>query len=267
MRYITHVIQTIKNTSPKIYWVSLITVFLTLVCFAGLLLDDRILMGVNVWLKPLKFSVSIFIFIITYGFLISLYPYSKKKISILTGITAWTFLVELLIIICQGARGVKSHYNMETPLDALMFASLGILVSVNILLMVLMAIDAIRLKLKSSKTIQWSIVLGWLIALIGSWVGGDMIRQMSHNVGIADGGAGLPGLNWSTIAGDLRVAHFFGLHAIQLIPLFAFVVTKIFKEQTKKQIATVTIFGLLYSAWMGFTFYQAKQGIALIEQL
>ena len=92
-----------------------------------------------------------------------------------------------------------------------------------------------------------------------------MISQMGHNVGVADGGAGLPLVNWSTIAGDLRIAHFFGLHAIQVIPLFALWVSKKWNASTRNQLLIVTIFGLLYAGWIGYTFYQAKQGIALIQ--
>ena len=92
-----------------------------------------------------------------------------------------------------------------------------------------------------------------------------MISQLSHNVAVADGGAGLPLVNWSTVGGDLRIAHFFGLHGIQIIPLFAWWLSKKWKAAQTKQIVVVIAFGLLYAAWIGHTFYQAKQGIPLIN--
>jgi len=92
-----------------------------------------------------------------------------------------------------------------------------------------------------------------------------MIGQMAHTVGAVDGGEGLPLVNWSTINGDLRVAHFFGLHGLQIIPLFALWLSKKWNASNSKQIMAVLFLGLLYAGWIGFTFYQAKQGMPLLK--
>ena len=265
MKYIKDIRDILKEQSPLLYYIVIAHLIIMIPCFIGLLVDERTLLGVNVWIKPLKFVISGAIFIATVGYFVTLYPFSNRKKSIINNTTAVTLLIEVLIIIAQAARGVRSHYNMESPLDGLLFAAMGILVGINVLTMALFFVETIRKKLDTTKAIQWAILMGWIIILLGSMVGGQMIGQMSHNVGVADGGEGLPLLNWSTVAGDLRVAHFFGLHGLQIIPLFAFMLAKKWKATDKKQIIAVSIFGLLYATWIGYTFYQAKQGMPFIN--
>ena len=265
MKSLNHVLSTVRKESPALYGIVIIHFLLALVCLIGLVVDSRTLMGVNVWLKPLKFTISGGIYILTLGFLTTLYPFSRIKKSIITNIVAWTLLVEILIIVFQGSRGVLSHYNQSSVFDALLFAAMGILIGINVLIMVFFIIETLRLKLNTTRTVQWAILLGWIIVFFGSWVGGQMIGQQAHNVGIADGGEGLPLLNWSTIGGDLRVAHFFGLHGLQIVPLFALWLTGRWKTTKIRQTTVVVLFGLLYASWIAFTFYQAKQGMPLIK--
>ncbi len=265
MSYAKQILRTVKAESPILYGVVMIHLMLAIVCIIGLFVDDRTLMGVNVWIKPLKFSISGGIYILTLGYLITLYPFSRRKKNIINNLVSWTLLIEIGIIVYQASRGVQSHYNQTTLFDGLLFAAMGILIAVNVLVMVLFIFETIRLRLKTIKSIQLAILLGWLVVFFGSWVGGQMIGQMSHNVGVTDGGAGLPLVNWSTIAGDLRIAHFFGLHGIQIIPLFAVWLSKKWNTTSRNQIFVVIVFGLLYASWIGFTFYQAKQGMPLIK--
>jgi hypothetical protein len=266
MNYLKNILRTVKQSSPILYAIVLIHFITAILTLFGMFIDDRTIMGINVWIKPLKFLISSGIYILTLGYLITLYPFSKRKKNIINNIVAWTLLFETGIIVYQGARGVQSHYNQSSLFDGLLFAAMGILIAINVLIMVLFIIESLRLKLQTPKAIQWAICLAWVIVLFGSWIGGQMISQMSHNVGVEDGGAGIPLLNWSTLGGDLRVAHFFGLHALQIIPLFAFWVTKKRGMHDRNQIILVTIFALLYASWIGFTFYQASQGVALIKQ-
>jgi hypothetical protein len=78
--------------------------------------------------------------------------------------------------------------------------------------------------------------LGMTITIVGALTGGLMTRPTAeqiaaarlsgeiprsgaHTVGAPDGGPGLPGTGWSVTHGDLRVPHFVGLHAMQVLPL------------------------------------------------
>ena len=226
MNQINNVIKTVRKNSPILFGIVMINILFALISIVGIFVDERTLMGVNVWIKPLKFAISTGIYILTVVYLITLYPHSKRKRNILNNLVSWSLLFEVGIIVAQGARSVQSHYNQTSLLDGLLFAAMGILIAINVLIMGWFVFHTLRLKLKVDKTIQWTILFGWIIILVGSWIGGQMISQLSHNIGIADGGDGLPLVNWSTIAGDLRVAHFFGIHGLQAIPFFAYILLK-----------------------------------------
>ena len=264
MIYLKHVFNTVKKHSPILYWIVIVHFVFAIASILGNLIDDRTLMGVNVWIKPFKFSISTAIYILTVGFLITLYPFSVRKKNLINNIVSWTLLIEIGLIIYQASRGVQSHYNVSNPFDGLIFAAMGILIAINVLIMILFIFETLRLKLKTPKLLQWAILLGWLIVFFGSCVGGQMISEMSHNIGIKDGGPGLPIVNWSTIAGDLRVAHFFGLHGLQIIPIFALLISNKWKTTSRNQMIIVTVFGLVYALCIGYTFYQAKQGLPFI---
>jgi cell shape-determining protein MreD len=75
-------------------------------------------------------------------------------------------------------------------------------------------------------------------------------------VGGNDGGKGLPVVNWSREHGDLRIAHFLGMHTLQLFPLFGF-----FVARTSR---TVIIFASLYVALVTAVLVEALMGLPLI---
>lgn len=265
MKALKNVFQTVVKESPILYGITIFHFVLAALCVIGWMVDDRMLTGLNIWVKPMKFSISGGIYVLTSGFLITLYPFSKRKRNIINNIVSWTMALEILIVVFQAARGVPSHFNQSSLFDGVLFGSMGILISIIVLTMVFFIVETIRLRLSTSRPVQCGILLGWLVVLFGSWVGGQMIGQMSHNVGVPDGGEGLPWINWSTIAGDLRVAHFFGLHGIQIIPLFAWWLTKKWNTSVGAKNLAVILFGILYASWIAFTFYQAEQGMPLVR--
>lgn len=86
-----------------------------------------------------------------------------------------------------------------------------------------------------------------------------MAARLAHTVGAPDGGPGLPIINWSTRYGDLRVAHFFGMHALQLLPLFGYYVARRPRQ--------VIIVAVLYAASITFLLVLALTGKPLIAGL
>jgi hypothetical protein len=103
------------------------------------------------------------------------------------------------------------------------------------------------------------------IFLLGNAIGGYMLGRGSHTVGASDAGPGLPFVNWSTIGGDLRIAHFIALHAIQIVPLFAFILAEMTPKPSLRQrrIAVYTLAAMVALA-VGGTFVQAALGHPLL---
>jgi hypothetical protein len=87
----------------------------------------------------------------------------------------------------------------------------------------------------------------------------------AHSVGVADGGPGLPILGWSTVGGDYRVAHFLGLHAMQVLPLLAFVLMRFGRGLSKiVRSRLLWIASLFYGGVVFITFWQAGRGQSVI---
>jgi FtsH-binding integral membrane protein len=101
----------------------------------------------------------------------------------------------------------------------------------------------------------WGIRLGLVFFILFSSEGGVMVALLKHTVGGADGSEGLPIFNWSKQYGDLRIAHFIGIHALQLLPLTGFYVAK-----NKNQLF---LYAGIYFIFTSALFVQAIKGIPL----
>jgi hypothetical protein len=230
-------------------------------CFAVLAVvsqfDSTEVLGINRWIKPMKFFVSIAIFVWTTAvYLYFLNGYDKAARRISWGMIL-IFLVEMLIITGQAARGTTSHFNIKTPLDGMLFGIMGLAIVLNTTLAAYLLYLYFKAEIELPKSIIWGMRLGLILFLAASLEGGYMSAQIGHTVGAADGGAGLPLINWSTKGGDLRVAHFVGMHAFQAVPLFAYAMEK---YKVRSATLQIFIFAALYFAAFTFVFVQAILG-------
>ena len=230
----------------------------------GILVDDREVLGINVWIKPLKFSLSIAIFMWTIGWLLyevklKIYPNFYMTIAF-----AAVMVIEQACITMQSFRGVPSHFNYSSSFDGIVYGIMGLGIIVNTILVTLLLIFFIRKKtLVLPQPYLWSIYLGLFIVILGSVEGAIMVMKSTHTIGAADGGPGLPFVNWSTSHGDLRVAHFMALHGIQFSLIAGSLLSRGTGPERPRTLALIAIV-LAYTAITAYLFWQAMQGQPLI---
>ena len=213
-------LRVLHRANPPLSWTGWANVALAVLALVLLPLDHRLVTGTLVWIKPLKFALSVVAFSWTLGWLLADLPGpAQRAVRRLSWGVAVSMVVEQGAIFIQAARGTTSHYNYASLLDGLLFSAMGIFIIVNTV-MTLWALYLVwRYRPHGPAGYVWGLRLGLLIFIVGSVMGGMMIRLSQHTVGAPDGGPGLPGLGWSTRAGDLRAAHFLGMHALQALPL------------------------------------------------
>jgi len=136
------------------------------------------------------------------------------------------------------ARGEQSHSNIDTPFDCAIFAALGI--AIVWLLPIVLLVQHVRSPARD-RALAMAFRIGLALNIIGSaagWMtvqpqpaqltaiaqGTHPLRVGAHTVGASDGGRGMPLTNWSRTNGDLRIPHFIGLHALQLLPLLVLLI-------------------------------------------
>ena len=253
--------------------------------------DERTLLGVSVWSKPMKFAASIAIFLFTVAWFMGYITgprWAKRTISIGASVA---MIAEIVCITGQSARGTTSHFNIATPLDNVVFSMMGAMITFNLLLMVGLLVLFFTRQRPLSPAYLWGIRFGLGLFCLASLQGFTMVAHMGHAVGrtdagperllaeieivngapvakieaLADGGPGLPLANFSTEGGDLRVAHAAGLHALQILPILGFLIGRRWPEHAARQKAVIFVVSLVYAAVMSFLFWQAVSGYPVVR--
>jgi hypothetical protein len=129
-------------------------------------------------------------------------------------------VLEMVIIVGQAARGVRSHFNDDSVFDAALYSIMGATITVVWLATVAIALRFLRER-SADRVTASAVRLGLLVGLAGVAIGFLISANGGHAVGVPDGGPGLFLVGWSTTGGDLRIGHFVGMHALQLLPLVA----------------------------------------------
>jgi hypothetical protein len=213
--------------TKSLYWLAVSSVVGAVVLVPLWIFDARELGGVSVWEKPLKFFISSAIFSFTFSWLSSFITKGSRWVKLAGLLIAISLAVELVLIVAMAALGTTSHFNVSTPTAIVIWSLMATFISIVLFATLFLSIT-ILLQKQQEFNLKLTLVLGSLNTAVGMGLAYLMTSPTAnqlanfqgiagaHAVGVEDGGPGLPLLGWSTVAGDLRVGHFFGLHSIQV---------------------------------------------------
>ena len=202
------------------------------IAVVGLIVDPTVLTGAPAWMKPAKFSFSIAVYLLTLRWILSYVRGHDRLLAVLSTVITVALVAEIALIEMQVLRGTTSHYNEATPFDAAVLYSMAGIISIVLIATIAAGVLALMqrgLDPGLAAGLRWGIgicVLGMLAALTMIFNKG-WNDSGGHTVGAVDGGAGMPITGWSLEHGDLRIGHFIGLHALQLLPLLAWALLRL----------------------------------------
>jgi hypothetical protein len=264
---------TASRSLSLVGWVLIVDVA---VCLVLMTIDPRQITGLGAWIKPVKFGLSSAVTCLTLAWMSS-YLTDWLRLRRWTGrVFASSIALEIVIIDMQAARGTTSHFNVSTPFDKAAFIVMGISIATLWCAMAGMTYGVFRQKI-GAPSWQSALRLGLLVSLIGAAAGGFMLHQTpeqksagdgkyfgAHTIGAPDGGPGIAFLSWSTQHGDIRVAHFLGLHGVQAIPLIALWLSRRKRLSETQRTELVRLSAAAYFLLSGLTAWQALRGVPLL---
>ena len=262
-------VERIRAAEPRFF----ATAILMLVAMAptgfAALVDSRELLGVDIWLKPLKFEFALLVYLSTLAFFALFVPETtkaKRWYLVFTSAISIGAVVEIAWLAGAAAIGTKSHFN-PTPFGQVIYASMGM---TAVLITSATAVFAFHIGRNASTglspAVKEALVLGLSLTLaLTLLTAGTMSQMGTHFIGGTPSDAGgFPVMGWSRDGGDLRAAHFFATHALHFVPVLGIVVATIFGW---KQRLPARVIAVAFAAFVVFLFGQALFGLPFLPSL
>lgn len=250
-------IETLQGRNALLFWFGLINLIAAVIMVILSFAVPQEFGGTNAWYKPIKFALSTFILSWSVGWY-SGYLAPSNTLTVVYWVIIVTLAFEVIYIAWQAGRGQASHFNLSTPFYTFMYSLMAIAATVATF-----AVGYVGIQFFSETTVElpasylWAIRFGFILFVIFSLQGFVMGSRLAHSIGGPDGSGGIPFLNWSLSYGDLRVAHFIGMHALQVLPIVAWY---LFKSMGM----TLTV-SALYAALAVFVLIQALRGHSILQ--
>jgi hypothetical protein len=284
-RGLWHLLRSAFAVNPALTILAVTMLITFLATLLGAFVDHRVITGAPAWLKPAKFAISVSIYCFTFVWMLGFVENRPRLVRLVANVTTASLIVEMAVILTQAVRGTTSHFNQTTALNTALWFTMGAFIVLVWMMNLLLAI-MLLLQRMPDRALAWSLRLGLLISAIGMATAFFMVLPTpeqsvriaggygprivgAHSVRVRDGGPGLPILGWSTVGGDLRVAHFVGLHALQVLPFLGWLLTRrkglVALLNTSDRLSLVWSAGVAYLGLVLILTWQALRGQSVIH--
>ncbi|WP_421857135.1 hypothetical protein [Oricola sp.] len=237
---------------------------------AAALIDMRTHLGINIWIKPIKFAVALSVYTATLAFFARwLRPefrasraYRWFTTAVITAIAA-----EMAWIAGAAALGTSSHFNTATPALGVLYGLMGGLATLLTSATAVYAWGIARNRETDlPRPVKEALVTGLALNLPLTLItAGTLASMTGHAVGGTGSDAdGLWLMGWLRDAGDLRVPHFFATHAMHALPLAGLVALTL---SDRRRLLAVRLAAAAYTVFVIYTLVQALSGQPFLPML
>lgn len=249
-------IQQLKHRNETLFYFGLLCLVLSFIFITLTKYTNTQVYNVNAWYKPFKFALSTFLF----TWAMAWYCYYLPNFNI--KLFNWSVIIllgfEIFYIAFHANKGQLSHYNLSSPVYAALYSMMALAATLATLFTAYVGILFFTNSFTELSNYYVSAIrFGIIIFVIFSFEGFTMGSRLNHSVGALNNNSNWFIIGWSKTVGDLRVSHFIGMHALQVLPTLSYYVLK----NTKLTIGLSVVYGLLAL----LTLIQALQGKPLIK--
>lgn len=249
---------------PALVRIGLVMGWVLALSLFAIAMDDRQLGGLSVWVKPAKFAASVMVWCWTMAWCFGALPADvvrqrAARIIIWGTIICGTYEVGWISL--RSAFGLPSHFAKDI-IGNIGYGVMGLGAVALCALAAWLGILVLRsCKPELPSAMRQAIGFGLVISGVTGVITGATISVFaSPYIGGAGAAGPWPPFFWAAHGGDLRIAHFIGIHAMQALPLLAMILAAI---PRLKAAPLVQLGAVLWLAFTGFAFAQALRGIAL----
>ena len=255
-----------NGATNVVVWTIYLLLLLMLVLLVLLPFDTVQVGGRYRLIKPLNFTMSMAMYLATVVILLDYLRASIGWKKVIGWGVSICIVIGITCITMQAARGTTSHFNNGTPFDSAVSSVMDIVDPLNGGFVLVLLIFALQFKYDVSRLSQLGIAFGLFLFLAGSAIGGVMVAHGQSVVGVCAWGSWTAGGQLEhTTGGDFRVAHFLGIHALQILPIAGWLIDRLKALPRRAKATAFVAVSAGYVLLMGFVFLQAMDGVPLVR--